>query len=323
MNKILATKRKISHGFPAWTSAALFVVAAAGCRAQPIEQDEVFQPSDVTWGKTIRQDECARLPNTAWVEHKYGSECIRYYPSRAIDGAKEAIFFFHGDMPVGSAPSAYPNNAKGLMALAESRARTYRIPFIFVARPGTFGSSGRHAERRRPKEFYSMNAAVDSIKAKHNIDKVVLVGQSGGATTVGALLTLGRTDVSCAVGGSGGYAVFELAEVKRWKAGSRSQRGMDSTGWSDSYDVIEYVREIKPDPRRRIFIVGDPKDRNTVFDLQKKFAERVRDAGHDVHLVEVRGTGPENHNVIDPALKLSSLCSAGVPTEDLIQRIQN
>lgn len=309
---------------PAWAIAAVVLVAASPCRAQPADYDETFPPSELTTGKSIGKERCQRLPYAVWVEHQYGDECIRYYPSSGVDGAKQAVFFFHGDRLEGRFPitGAYRDNSvKAQLALAERSFKAYGVPFIMMARPGAYGSSGEHGRRRLPKEFHSINAAVDAIKAKHRIDRVVLAGQSGGATMVAALLTLGRTDVSCAVATSGVYAVLERAELYRRLHGARSQPGTDTTGHRNVYDVIDHVAGIKPDPRRRILIIGDPKDQTTAFSLQRSFVERVKEAGHPVDLIEAKARGTQHHSLTHVAFKAAPLCAVGMPTEELVRSL--
>jgi pimeloyl-ACP methyl ester carboxylesterase len=309
----------------AWLSVALLAcVLAAPCRGAAQPEDEVFPVDELPGGKTIAREECARLAHAVWVEHRYGAECIRYFPSPGIERAPQASFFFHGDLLDGNFPirAAYTDNrSKVLLAWAKRMEATWGFAFVYVARPGTYGSSGRHAERRRPKEFYSMNAAIDAIKAKHGVGKVLLSGQSGGATIVGALLTLGRADVVCAVGTSGGYAVIERVDFIRRAAGARTGFGRDSTGYTDVYDVVEYVAGIQPDPQRRIFLIGDPLDQMTPFVLQKKFADRIRAAGHEVRLVEARATGSLHHSLRPVGLTAVGLCGQGATTEEIIRRI--
>jgi pimeloyl-ACP methyl ester carboxylesterase len=310
------------------TKLILLALLVSGCSsissAQEKAADEIFSESDLVRGKSIDKEVCGKIDNAVWVEHRYGTECIRFYPSPDAWGAVQAVFFFHGDRLDGRFPisSAYKDNTRSAqMALAARHAASDRVPVIVVARPGTYGSSGNHAERRRPKEFHSLNAAVDAIKEKLGIGKVILAGQSGGATAVGALLTLGRTDVKCAIAASGGYAVLELAELKRAKLGYASRPGVDVTGFSDSYNVIDFVGNIKADPDRRIFIVGDPGDRNTVFTLQKAFADKVAQAGHDVTLVEAAAIGRDRHNLNHIAFKAAGWCATDLGTEVLKQYI--
>ncbi|HET9470397.1 MAG TPA: hypothetical protein VFO24_04785, partial [Usitatibacter sp.] len=180
--------------------------AARGLTAE--ELAETFDPADLYRGVQIGRAECARKKYAVWVAHRYGTECIRYYPSAGVDGAERVVFFFHGDVLDGRKPlpgASVGNSVGAKLAEAQRAADAHGIPFILVSRPGAFGSSGEHDARRLPKEFHSLDAAVDAIRARHRIREVVLAGQSGGATAVGALLTLGRRDVRCAVASSGGY----------------------------------------------------------------------------------------------------------------------
>jgi hypothetical protein len=103
----------------------------------------------------------------------------------------------------------------------------------------------------------------------------------------------------------------------------RTAAGKDSTGYSDVYDVIKYVSGIRPDPQRRIFVIGDPLDQMTPFSLQKKFADLVRAAGHEIQVVEARGTGPLHHGLRPVGLLAVGLCGRGIPTEELILKIHS
>ena len=155
--------------------------------------DEVFPGAALVWGKRTSRSECEATRHAVWVVHKEGEACIRYFPSSNVDGAKTAAFFFHGDLLFGRSviQGAYGNNkASVLLKKSESLARVHGVPYIFVGRPGAYGSSGSHMERRKIDEYLAMNAAVDAIKAKHGIEKVHLGGQSGGAIVAAALLTL-------------------------------------------------------------------------------------------------------------------------------------
>jgi hypothetical protein len=275
------------------------LLLAAGLTASGVlhaarELDEVFPRKELVTGKVIDQTACAALQHAVWVAHKYGTECIRYYASSSVRGAKQAVFYFHGDRLDAAIPanSAYRDNSvRAQLSSAHRQAQRLGVPFVMVARPGAYGSSGKHSERRRPKEFHSLNAALDAIKARHGIESIVLAGHSGGAIAVAALLTLGRSDVSCVVGTSGDYA------------------------------VIQHVGSIRPDPQRRIFVIGDPRDQQALFRQQRDFAERIGKAGHQVALVEAQGAGRTHHDLRQAALVASALCAKGVATERIIQAI--
>ena len=286
------------------------------------EPDPVFGHNDILKGKEITQSQCAAIKYAVWVTHKFGTECIRYYPSANIERARLAVLYFHGDRSSGGkVVGAYRDNTVAAqLALAAQNAAENDVPWIMVARPGAYGSSGHHGARRQPKEFYSLKAAIDAIRAKHGIGRVILAGQSGGATSVGAVLTLGQTGVACGVATSGGYAVIERADRKR--SANSPKRGLDSNGNANPYEPINEVAGIEPDARRRLFIIGDPRDANTYFDLQRKFAARVAAAGHHAVAVEARATGKSHHTLAPMAYKAAGWCAAGLSDDEIVSRIQ-
>ena len=288
---------------------------------------EEFPVSDLVSGKRISKDECAAIRDAVWVEHREGTECIRFYASSNVKGARQAALFFDGDLLEGRflLHGAYTDNrASALRKTAEGLAKVNAVPYIFVARPGTYGSSGNHLERRRPKEYLSLNAAIDAIKARYGFETVHLGGQSGGAASVGAVLTLGRTDVICAVATSGPYDALaradEIAARNGWQ-----KRGCDVTGsgYCDTYNVTDHVDGVSKSERRRIFIIGDPTDVRTPFKFQKTFAEKLKAAGHDVTLVEAEARGPDHHGLVHMANRTLGWCNAGFDRERITSLIRS
>jgi poly(3-hydroxybutyrate) depolymerase len=58
-----------------------------------------------------------------------------------------------------------------------------------MSRPGTYGSSGDHSQRRRPAEAKIISAAIDALKKKYQIQELVITGQSGGGHVTASLIT--------------------------------------------------------------------------------------------------------------------------------------
>ena len=285
----------------------------AGAQAAKADDDEVFPPGDLLDGKRTSRERCEVTRDAVWVQHAEGSECIRYFPSSNVAGAKTAAFFFHGDVLDGRfvIPGAYKDNRAGaLRSLIERLANVNGVPYIFIGRPGAYGSSGRHTERRRLKEYLSLNAAVDAIKTRYGLESVHLTGQSGGAASVGALLTLGRPDVRCAAASSGVYDALARARDTAEQSG-RAWRGCDVHGICDTYNVTDHVDGVRASPERRIFIIGDPSDVNTAFKYQQAFADKLKAAGHDVTVVEAEATGPQRHVLTFMANRVTGWCNAG------------
>ncbi|WP_051994697.1 alpha/beta hydrolase family protein [Herbaspirillum sp. CF444] len=286
-----------------------------------------FSESDLISGTSTNKEACERQEHAVWVEHRLGTECIRYYPSGGLEEnatgsgkAKVAVFYFHGDHlagydPLGNYGKITPQRLLDNMA---GYYRKFKVPYILIGRPGVYGSSGKHTQRRRLKESYTLNAAVDAIKARYGLEKLVLAGQSGGAYTTAALLTLGRTDVMCAAASSGVYAVNELAEIKRAKNNLRSKPGCDVTNYCDAYEVIDHVDGVAPDPQRVFYLIGNPNDRNTVFYLQKRFADKLAAAGHRVEIIEAKGLGPDGHSLSHVSYPVAGMCAAGLDPKEML-----
>lgn len=311
-------------------SATLGLQAAPAQAAEPLSwltspglPDDEFSFLDLRGGKRLTHAECNSTPDAVWVEHHLGSECIRYYPSHDVPGAKVAALFFHGDRLDGNQVIAYgDNHADKLRQLADTMAKVHRVPYIFVARPGVYGSSGRHNERRTLKEYLSLDAAVDAIKARYGFERVHLGGQSGGAATVGALLTLGRTDIACAVASSGPFDALARAHDIADRGG-RSWNGCDVTGRCDAYNVTDHASSVARSATRRIFLIGDPIDANTEFKYQQAFAGKLQALGHDVTLTPANGLGPMHHGLDHMANRTLGWCNRGLPSDKIRQLIAN
>jgi pimeloyl-ACP methyl ester carboxylesterase len=247
---------------------------------------------------------CQTSARAVVVETKLGRACIRYAASANVQGAPLAIMSLHGDRDArAEVKKDFAVIERERLKTARQYADTYGWPWVMIARPGVYGSSGDHRERRELLEFLALDAAVSAIKARYGIKQLALMGHSGGATAVGAMLTLGRDDVACAVMTSGAFSLLERQERRSAAAGRKL------TTADNDYDPLDHIRGIRPAPNRRIIVAGDPRDTNTHFDLQKLFAERVRAAGHGVELVELKGVAPSFHNIGTQGLKLVAGCA--------------
>lgn len=252
-----------------------------------------------------------------WVQVEDAGECVAYYPTEGLAGARTAIIFFEGDVPSSfrrDVERLEAHRASLLRALA-GLARRHAIPHVFVARPGTFGSTGDHGARRGRREYLVLDAAVTRIRERYRIGRLVLTGQSGGATAVGALLTLGRTDVACATPASGGYDLTGMLDWHAERRGGGGRHREHPASLSDFHDVLASVEAVAADRSRRIFVVGDPEDAVTPFRLQRRFAERLAELGHHARLVAARGTGSDRHGLAHVGLRLAALCAAGASDE--------
>ncbi|MGJ7612443.1 MULTISPECIES: alpha/beta hydrolase family protein [unclassified Variovorax] len=261
------------------------------------------------WNQPADRAACPDRAGFLWVQPVEGPACIRYFASGDIEGARIAVVQFSGDRDgvMDQAPERIPGNTQALRTRDAQRSRDLAgVPWIFVARPGTYGSSGDHRKRRQPVEFHALDAALDALMQRHRLQRLVIVGHSGGATAGAALLTLGRTRVACAVLTSGAYGLLERARL----LGRSNDGRTDTTGSAQFYDPLDHVGGIARDPARRIVLIGNRDDRNTPFALQQRFADAVGKAGHRVEMRTHAAEPPEFHDLKDRiALLTASECA--------------
>lgn len=261
---------------------------------------------------TLSAAQCQSTPHAVWVETSQGSECIRYFPAGLQTHATQAVLYFHGDRHRNALDKIADNRLSDQLGKASRRAQKYALPWIRVARPGLYGSSGDHRQRRLPKEFYTLKAAADTIRARHQIDQITLLGHSGGGAVVIALLTLGF-DTRCAVTTSGSFAVITETEQKR--------RDPSSSYYRNPLPVNR-IGNIPARPDRRIFLLADPRDATVPFRVQRELADQLTAAGHAVTLITVAGQPPDHHLLGEVGDQVAAWCTQGMSTSDIVQRVQ-
>ena len=268
-------------------------------------------------GSIMTQEACNHPNTSVWVSVAGKGECIRYFHS-GLDRSNEIVHvWLHGDRMRHSFGGhrrsvAYENETPQKQQKRADRVyQKYEIPYIGLSRPGTYGSSGFHDQRRRPHNVKMALAAFDALKEKYSIKKFAISGQSGGGHLVGALLA-NRNDIVCAVSTSGVLAVGQRNQARRWRT--------DITGYSDFHDPIDHVHEIAGDENRRIFIVADPRDTNVPFKTQKSYFERVKEHGHNVFLIKAQGGGRSHHSLEYAGFQITKWCIDGAPSAEILVR---
>jgi len=265
------------------------------------------------WNTPADQASCVDPESALWVEFISGQACIRYFSASPLEHAPVVIVMFHGDrnIEMHRAPQDIAGNtlrAKDKQAAALSRRAG--VPVVIVARPGTYGSSGNHGQRRQASEFQALDAALDQLRQRYSIGRFVLLGHSGGATVVAALLTLGREDIKCAVMTSGAFALLERAQMIRRSKGLPAREGRDTNGLLHPYDPLRHVDGIAKVPDRPLLVMGNRNDQVAPFVLQEQFYQALRDAGLDTQLIEAPASGSASHQLRnDIGLKSAAQCA--------------
>lgn len=311
------------------TLAALAIWAAlpaAGALAGP---DTARQPAskelrytDMLVKESRSSEACEKVAGRIFVVHKFGTDCVATFVTRGYESRRQAVVFLDGDISVEKFQdqAALTKGYDGVKKLMQHWADKLKVRYILVSRLGINGSSGNHGLRRMPRETFAMMAATDILKQRLGLDSVALAGQSGGSTVAASMLTLGRSDVSCAVLGSG---AFEIADLE-WK--HRTSKGFKVTKAALSaamYDPSVNVAGIKSSPDRRVLILGDRTDTRTPFDQQLRFAEAIRAAGHHARVIPLEGSGENEHGAAQYTLPAAGSCLNKLADEKIAKAIQH
>ena len=299
-------------------------LTAGGALAQALPQGvKTFSAKDVIEGTKVSREQCAATPKTVWVTSFGQGVCIRYYASGPMRGAAP-IVFFTGDV-LGlddkgrrEVDPGYLTQAPEYIDIA-SRVWAGRLhaPMIFFGRMGLNGSSGWHGDRRTALEVDVTAKALDAIAAKEGATGFHLVGQSGGAMLVPALLAA-RDDVGCAVIASGplDFRAFTKAYGITFR----------SSGAHAHYDPMADVGRIAPkiagDGGSRLFVLTDPDDRAVPAKFQFPFVAALDKAGGRPVAISTAGRDKDHHALIEKALFVAGQCVAEASDAEIVNRWQ-
>jgi len=285
-----------------------------------IEQEsDTYSKETILNGFDVSKDFCSSKENTLWVDDGSKNYCIKFYPFGLSDQNDTVAIFFHGDL-LGRdwdnkgntikhiVLSYHDNDIKQINSYVKDMYGITKLPYIYYARLGTLGSSGDHKKRHTLSEVKTTQEALNKIKEKYYIRKFILIGQSGGGLLVASLLTQ-RDDIIFAAISSGLLSVKDRIRIMKWPK--------HSTGF-DFYDPIDHVNEISPNKDLKIFIIGDPKDKNVPFKSQEAYYKALKEHGLNAFLIKAGGRGKSHHGLSREAEQISSWWVNGVPIEDIL-----
>lgn len=298
-------------------------VTAAGAGKPPAGKSPY---QNVLVAEGASQKLCEAAPSRIFIRHDDDTACLAYFATSGHETKRRAVVFFDGD----AKPEQYADTAgrerrlKNIERNLQSLATRLKVRIVRIARLGLDGSSGNHADRRRPKEIHIMNATVDALKARLGFDDIVLAGQSRGSLIAASLITLGRKDVACAVLGSG---VFEHANFIHQAVlkGNPHAKVKPGTFARHVYDPSIAIGAIAVDSKRRIFIMGDPQDAQVPFDQQQRFAHGIGKAGHHVRLFEIDAYDEKQHGAVKYVMPAAAHCANGAvdkQIESIVSRVR-
>lgn len=317
-----APARQAAPWVACWLGSVLIGLAAAAAPGHaagprlPFTTDGDFSERALLHGVQATRAQCEASANGAWAStREHGEECLRYWAAGLRAGTTErAVVFLHGDNWIGAGKTRRQYlelNSEALARQAQNWSRKLDAPYIFLGRPGTHGSSGDHMQRRRAAESALISAALDSIKSRLRIREFVVAGQSGGGHATSSLLTL-RSDIVCAVPTSAPSSPRVRWQLKGLKA--------DTTGHADSYEPSEHLSRRPHHPGLRVFVLGDPQDRNVFWASQTIMATRLEQAGVAVATLKGQGSGEDAHGLPDSARTVAGWCYHDLPTREIVRR---
>lgn len=286
---------------------------------------EPFNARDALHGAYSSPEHCAGIPHALWVTVGGAAEAIRYYPVQ-LDPKRNPIVlvYFPGDVVLRTArgirlvgTSYTQKTPDELIELMSQWAADAGAPAIYVGRPGTFGSSGDHEKRRMPYEIDLMDRTLDLLKQHHGIDRYILVGQSGGAQIVAALLNR-RQDISAAVMTAGLLSVHQT--VKRWRR-IRPVPGGASHPIGALYDPLQEIDRIHRDPVPEIYVISDPRDNVIPLSSHLQYLRKLWSVGLGAHHIYAHGEGPKHHSLGTHGRMAAALLARGAGAREIRQAL--
>ncbi|MDR3497077.1 MAG: prolyl oligopeptidase family serine peptidase [Ancalomicrobiaceae bacterium] len=277
--------------------------------ATPVPGERRFSRADVLAGVTIDEPTCLAMPFAVWVTNVGSPECIRYYYSAAGGQGARALLFMNGDFTYLGADGQPTVDAsydeigpKDMQRIADVRSKDYGGPMVYLARPGTLGSSGNELKlRHTPREVALVSAAIAEIKRRHLISTFDVVGQSGGGLLLGALVAM-RNDIGCAISSSGVLATND------WVSGRLKVK---ATHDGTLYDPIDHVGDIRPGPDFRFFILTDAEDQRVPPQSTEHYVKALQAQGVAFRRIGVNSTDPAHHDLALHGIRAAIACAHG------------
>ncbi|KRE20510.1 hypothetical protein ASE66_06465 [Bosea sp. Root483D1] len=272
---------------------------------------ERFEPYEALHGSFSSPAHCAGVPGGFWIEVDRKGDCLRSY-AQGLSAADNptVLVYFSGDVllktkeGVRFVGAGYerqsPERIERDMARWSERAG---VPAIFVARPGMFGSSGDHDQRREPREVMLLERTLDAIKRRHRVSAFILVGQSGGGHIAASLLNR-RRDVSAVVLSSALLSVREVTD--HW-----NKRRTVQSASAALYDPIDHLDGIRRDPKPLILVLSDPRDRVVPYPSQRTYVRRLQAAGFEPQHIILSATDKNHHALARHGRRAAELIARG------------
>jgi pimeloyl-ACP methyl ester carboxylesterase len=293
---------------------------AAPSAAQSVAAPGLFDAvAEGLHGNTISAEQCRQLEQqqtAVWVRVHGKGWCLRYYAAGLERENAVVAAWLHGDIMGGRRGPAGHQKGLGPAAMIEQEralSQKYHTPYIFLARPGAYGSAGDHLALRWTKlEADLVAAEMDALTLRYGVKSWVVGGHSGGGSLAAQMLDR-RRDIACGVVSSGAPDINAyLAAHHEGKLPLRVAQ-----------NAVADVARMPDTPNQRIIVMGDPREKNVFWSLQQHYADQLKRHGANVTVLPLeRGRPPEFHSLVSLAEVATGLCAQGVATSDIEARLQ-
>jgi len=285
------------------------------------QEDEHFSAYEALNGSFSSPGQCSQISDALWVEVEGRGECIRFYAEGLEEsGNQEVLVYFGGDVILRTswgvrfiASSYFRQSPARLHAEMAAWSQQAGRPAIYLARPGTYGSSGDHNLRRYPREVALVDRALDMIKARYRIASFILAGQSGGGHIAASLLNR-RQDIAAMVISSGLVSVKRAMAYwdRRWKIPARLLYDA-----REFYDPIDDIGGIRADPPPSIYVISDPEDQTVPFFSQLHYVRRLRAAGFKPQHIYARALDRRRHVLARQGKLVAAMLARGADMKNI------
>jgi pimeloyl-ACP methyl ester carboxylesterase len=298
----------------------IWTIASATIFAQSLPDAGTFDPVSVINGIEITPSACEemeRRQTAVRVRVDGRGYCLRYYAAGLrLDGPNPLVAAWMSGDVMGGPKGVAHQQGLGVASMIEQSAtlsNRYAVPYVFLARPGTYGSAGKHYEvRHTPLEARLVEAQIDALKARYHIDRWVLGGHSGGGTLAAEFLAR-RDDIRCAVLSS--PAAAYRARLERRGLVQR----LKTEVFFDPYDSIDRISE---QPGERILLIADPRDTNIPFSTQKLYFDGLKKRGLNAWLIPLqKAPAPTYHSLVDFGETATGMCASGATTDSILEKL--
>jgi hypothetical protein len=252
-----------------------------------------------------------------------------YARATASQPATKALIYLHGDVPYSDreAPDFYRSIVTRRLARYRKLARDTGVDIILLVRPGYFMAPGDTLFRQAPETLELVASAAKTLRDSLGYQTIALAGQSGGASTAAAMMMRDDLAPRCLALASG-YHYREMKQQTRAaraaaKAAARTANPEAQARWQEfdanSFDIGSNLDRVRVDPRRRAFVLGDPRDGIVPFAGQARLVNELTARAHHAVLLEARARGRRHHDLASAAVDVALKCLAGAPDADIVR----